>query len=58
MRGSMSLALVATSDAQTWPTCTSRAATSSYNGGKAWQNATRHGRMGMKKEKRLARVST
>ena len=29
MRGSMSRALVATSEAQTWPTCTSSAATSS-----------------------------
>lgn len=48
--GSLSLDLVETSEAQTWPTCSSRAATSSYSGGKAWQKATRHGRIGMKKE--------
>lgn len=58
MRGSISLALVVTSAADTCPTCTSSDMTSSKSGGKALQNATRHGSVGMKNAKRLARVST
>ncbi len=58
MRGSISLVLVVTSAADTCPTWTSRDMTSSKSGGKALQNETRHGSVGMKNAKRLARVST
>lgn len=56
--GSKSLVCVATSEAQTCPICISRDIISSYSGGKAWQNETKQGRVGMKKAKRFDWVKT